>query len=233
MKRNIVISLLICFFLNVYADETEHKMLVSGRTWNYIKLYLTPTVPDTVYQSITIDGPVEFDGKQCYKFANVALEDAKTFFYEEGGKVYSYSVNNSGNHVWREEFDFNLEVGEKDLIAVDKMMINGEYHRRLIFFNDIWIEGIGSILDGIVSSWGFVPMTFLGSRLLTVYDGDLCIFNSDDYRWPAVAAVVTGVDVVEARKKDNTSIFDLYGRRLTSNPQKGLYIRDGKKYVIK
>ena len=236
MKRNIVLFMLISFFLSAFAEGTGLRMLESGRKWNYMKRYLTVTGIDTVYQSITIDGPVEFDGKQCYKFANVPLEEAKTLFYEEDGKVYVYRYRVkgfTGAYSWEKEFDFNLKAGEENVIAVDKIKINGENHKRLYTYNDYWIEGIGSLKSAVYSNWGLVPGDFMGSRLLTVYDGDKCIFNSDDYVWPTANNVVTGMDGVEAQKEDITPTFDLQGRRLTAKPQSGLYIRNGRKYVVK
>ena len=49
----------------------------------------------------------------------------------------------------------------------------------------------------------------------------------------AVPSVATGIK--ELKHNDNSGIqtFDLYGRRITARPQRGLYIRDGRKYVVK
>ena len=50
----------------------------------------------------------------------------------------------------------------------------------------------------------------------------------------------TGIDIIEAEEKRNVTekpldpndpIYDLNGRRLTEKPKKGIYIRNGKKYV--
>ena len=39
--------------------------------------------------------------------------------------------------------------------------------------------------------------------------------------------------VITSKKEDSNSIYDLQGRRLNAVPQKGLYIRNGKKCEIK
>ena len=74
MKRNVVLLILVCLSLVFFAETMTHMMLVNGRRWNYREFYLSQngsspndsTYPmDTVYRNIIIDGPYEFDGKQC------------------------------------------------------------------------------------------------------------------------------------------------------------------------
>ena len=47
---------------------------------------------------------------------------------------------------------------------------------------------------------------------------------------------MSGITEVKSQYDGNRTdgyIYDLQGRRLTSVPQKGLYIRNGKKYLVK
>jgi len=66
-------------------------------------------------------------------------------------------------------------------------------------------------------------------KLLSCYEDGKCIFTQKDFRSEP------GVDRIEelspALSKREEAIFDLQGRRLNAVPAKGLYIRDGKKYV--
>ena len=167
-------------------DDT--KMLVNGRTWNYMSVYYNA---DTVYHSYTLEGPVEFDGRQCYRIG----QDTKQYFYEEGDKVYAYKIiSDQGEYGWKEEFNFGIEPGYKETYtdgdmtitvreckAVDTIVVNGVQRRRLKFGEDVWVEGIGSSKSGIYSSWGVVIGTFMGSKLLSVYDGENCIFTEEDF----------------------------------------------------
>lgn len=170
------------------------KMLVNGRTWNYMSVYFNAPAPDTVYHSITIEGPVEFDGKQCYRYG-----EGNSYFYEEGSKVYAYklvhkSPDDAGELGWKEEFDFGIEPGYKETYSmdditivarecksVDTIVVNGVQRRRLDFGDDIWLEGIGSSKSGIYAEWGTVVGSFMGSKLLSVYDGVQCIFTATDF----------------------------------------------------
>lgn len=170
------------------------KMLANGRTWNYMSVYFNSPAPDTVYHSITIEGPVEFDGKQCYRRSNASQEDTNPYFYEEGDKVYAYKiVDDYGQYGWNKEFDFGIEPGYKETYSmdditivtrecksVDTVVVNGVQRRRLNFGDDIWVEGIGSSKSGIYADWGTVPGSFMGSKLLSVYDGEKCIFTAAD-----------------------------------------------------
>lgn len=244
MKRNVVLLILVCLSLAFFAETKTRRMLVNGRRWYYREFYLSQngsslndsTYPmDTVYRNIIIDGPYEFDGKQCYKSVNLTLEETTTFFYEEGSKVYVYGLDvRTNEYGWREEFNFDLIVGDKNcydipVLSVDTICVNGEYYRRLKFYNDTWVEGIGSLNCGIYNSMGIVPGTFLGSEVVSVYDGDKCVFTTDDFKQPPA----TGMPVIQSFPKSDAAIYDLHGRRLTGKPGKGLYIQNGRKIIAK
>lgn len=233
MKKSILF-LVLCLTQTVYAERGRHSMLINGRTWNYMSYYfIDGTTTDTVYHSISIDGPVEFDGKLCYKFANKTSEEAKNFFFEEGGKVYYYGIDyDTYEYAWNEIFNFDLKAGEKNVMSVDTICVNGEYLRRLEFMDDIWVEGIGSLSAGILSNWGRgeVPGSFLGSKVISVYDGDSCIFTAEDFTKPSITTVAEPVIILQHNGTSPQSYYDLSGRRITQ-PTKGIYIRQGRKVV--
>ena len=194
MKRIVLFIMVLSMSQAILAEGKSHKLLVNGRTWNYMSLYYpmySGEKPDTVYESMTIEGPYEFDGKECYTFSNVSLEEGeeRNYFYEEGGKVYFYGYNhNKHGYCWKEEFNFNLNPGENGVISVDTILVNGEYYRRLNFSRDVWVEGIGSLECALFSNWGTVPGAFIASKVISVYDGDKCIFTTDNFRQQAVTA---------------------------------------------
>ena len=228
LRKSIVLIFVLCLTLPVFAEE-GCKMLVNGRTWNYKTFYWKgDDVIDTVYHSISIDGPVEFDGRLCYKFASVSLDEAKNFFYEEDDMVYFYGINaETGHYAWSEQFNFGLKPGENSVISIDSIIVDGICRRRLILNNgDVWVEGIGSRESGILADWGDTPGTFMGSEVISVYDGDKCIFTRADFDGIAT----DGIGGVLAVPR-NSAVYDLQGRRLNGEPRSGVYIRDGKKYV--
>ena len=54
--------------------------------------------------------------------------------------------------------------------------------------------------------------------------------NAKDYE--AYQAELAGISNVVTNKKSNGVIYDLMGRKVT-NPTKGIYIQDGKKFIQK
>ena len=229
-KNSLLLSLLLCLTQTIFAEE-GHRMLVNGRTWNFMSFYYTDADPDTVYHSISIDGPVEFDGKQCYKYANKSLEESTNFFYEEGNIVYYYGFDlETFEYGWKEQFNFDLTPDGNNVISVDTISVNGKNYRRLNLFNDIWIEGIGSIETGPLVDWGDLPGTFMGSEVVSVCDGDECIFTTDDFKKPAYT---TGIRKVKSDAKRYEAIYNLNGQTIHGTPQKGVYIQNGKKVIVK
>ena len=89
-----------------------------------------------------------------------------------------------------------------------------------------WIEGIGGNA-GIEHPcmWSLRGYYY---EFLSVYDDDECVFRAQDL-WNHVSSVTP---MVIKGSQDSSPVFDLQGRRV-ANPQKGIYIRNGKKMVVK
>ena len=69
--------------------------------------------------------------------------------------------------------------------------------------------------------------------LLSVYEDGECIFTKDDFNAQAI-----GTNGIETTRKNasnfiDDAIFDLQGRRLKTVPEKGVFIRGGRKIVSK
>lgn len=186
----IVFFLIACIVQTIYAEGKGKYVLKDGRTWNYIMYYSSGENNDTIYGSYMVEGPVEFDGKSCYQ-----VSGGGTMFYEEDNCVYSYSPDYlTGEKTWRKELDFNMTLGMDNVLSVDSILVGNQLCRRINLGYDIWVEGIGGRKCGIVASWGVpVPGSYRGSRVLSVYDGDECIFREEDFRKPAYTTDVEKV----------------------------------------
>ena len=81
--------------------------------------------------------------------------------------------------------------------------------------------------------------SFWGS-LNADYD-DLCIYNrvltADDVKALYQAEInnesITGIEAVRRSTVSDGSIYDLQGRKLSGPLKSGIYIRNGRKYVVK
>ena len=225
-EKGIVILMIVCIVQTIYAVDKGKNVLKDGRTWNYIMYYSSGENNDTIYRSYTVEGPVEFDGKSCYRVSG------STMFYEEDNRVYTYSTDSvTGENTWQKELDFNMTLGMDNVLSVDSIWVGNQLCRRINLGYDIWVEGIGGRKCGIVANWRVpVPGSYRGSRVISVYDGDECIFREEDFRKPAYT---TDVEKVNGDIFQDMTLFDLQGRKLQHTPQKGLYIQNGKKWIVR
>jgi hypothetical protein len=209
-------------------------------------------VMDTIMTTYYIDGTEIIDNRLCYKlYAN--NNSFYGYYYEENGKVYTQEDSE-----WVKEFDFTLEVGET-CRSVDTISVAGELYRRLWLglSNDediiYWIEGVGSTAEGPRVSKGPVPLDheyLVYEVVLSVYDGEKRIFEKKDFFQPGVSTDTKSVPKKISDTKREV-VYDLQGRCIetskffdersskaehkvqTSKLKKGVYIRDGRKVVVK
>lgn len=106
--------------------------------------------------------------------------------------------------------------------------------------DDYWVEGVGSKNDrfltliAVPGSWhtpGGKTYWVWGEYLNSVYKDGECIFERTDFDIPASTS---GIEERDYNSPTPISgIYDLQGRRLISAPEKGIYIKDGRKIVQK
>lgn len=98
--------------------------------------------------------------------------------------------------------------------------------------NDIFIEGIGNIF-GIYLYYHFeLPesINYFEPRLLEVYENGELIFTYDDFFTGLEDAGISDASVPDI---EDNSIYDMFGRKLSQKPEKGIYICNGKKYIAR
>jgi hypothetical protein len=233
-----------CCIHEVYTEHEDQEIVSSG--WQ------------TVYYSLTLSGDSVVNGTTYHKMHGKPLSivrkdgEGKIFsipatdmvalwpklWREEGKKVYGY--------IWNKEqlyYDFSVELGSVIVIddatttvtSVDTVTANGQQFRRLEVerfggYEPIWVEGVGHI-GGPFMSTMYMVNDGRSYELLSCYEDGKCIFTQKDFRSEP------GVDRIEdlspALSKGEGAVFDLQGRRLNAVPAKGLYIKNGKKFVSK
>lgn len=237
----IIFVMMPCVGLTASSQESYLPMLKDGRVWKCMEVYLGgfgedgEEKNDTVIREYRIDGTSVIDGRICH---NLCLGSKVIgHYYEEGPQVYRYF---SGN--WELVFDFSLTLGQSipyaegtmKVKSVSALNVKGT-DRRFLFFGleaydrskIYWIEGIGGSDSGPYIE-EIIIGSFLYSKLLSVYDGDTCIFEAKDI------ATSTGINIsprILYVKRFERSIYDLQGRRLAEKPAKRMYIKDRRKYV--
>lgn len=89
----------------------------------------------------------------------------------------------------------------------------------------VWIEGIGCEGGLFVSGRKITPETQLYCMM-----GDTIIFEYNDFHVPGIS---DGISHVMLSKQINGSIYDITGRCMTIPPTRGIYIKNGRKYVVR
>ena len=181
--------------------------------------------------------------------------EASDFLYgiirEEDKKVYMRTCFSSFVYdgIFDHEmliYDFGLKVGDTfresyaGFSSYDKIMklesIENTDNERVFSFSlpgeDLhtmkWIEGVGGFhglgLIQLIPESTCIDCTRYSFLSLSCTLGDevLCSFDED-------GNVVLGVEEVKTDVNKDKSIYDLQGRRLSAEPERGLYIKDGKK----
>ena len=168
------------------TQATYLPMFKEGRVWNCMEVHFRGR-NDTVMYSYRVMGTDVIDGHSCY----VVSRDngGLSYFYEDGPKVYFHASDpDSPIKGWNLIYDFSAEVGQKvhggyTVTSIDTLS-SGDIRRRRIGL-DVYdwdknrqclIEGIGCT-NHLFNYTGDVIGSLCLDKLLTVYDGDKCIYD--------------------------------------------------------
>ena len=242
----------LCISLMGYAKKEYLPMLKDGRQWNLVDVY-QKGIGEYHYR---IDGTEAVDGKECfltYASGYEIQEHGCTISKGSGGPYYLSEKDGKINYMFgeisRDVIDLTLDTGTSIpgkvmVLSIDTIPVFGIPYRCIRFgiWNYwgeplYWIEGIGSTWNGPFGdrfdSGHEIPGSYYGTRLLSVFDGDKCIFDIDEFNKSRLATRVKECNDSPQPYESSSAIFDLQGRRLTQKPAKGVYIQDGKKVVVK
>ena len=221
----------------------------------------TKLVGDTIINGIHFMRKYERKCKQGDEMP-ATWNATNNYLGQDGSKIYQYdswqgmildmdlSLNVDDKISYYDSYDYDDDhhdvLFEFIVTAVSDTIIVGSTdskNRRCVYtqiedypsMTDVWIEGIGSIQKGISGVW--LTMAVGGSmQLIKCTDGDTVLYitdtskdeNTSDIKSPSIL------------REQPHAIYDLQGRRLPLNdhklpqaPQKGIYIQNGKKYIIK
>ena len=177
----------------------------------------------------------------------IGEKDGRVYYYRSGWHDhytpimdFSLSVGDSlvVTYVLPDDFERNIhELQTYRVVAVSDTVIDSSTDkcpRRCVYVEgkygdekDCWVEGIGSL------KYGINVMKIQGSSdtsqsLLSCTRGaELLYYRSQEVNEISNHSVVTKSDSAKG------FLFDLQGRQLQSKPERGVYIQDGRKVVIK
>ena len=230
MKAVFLFTLLAVLPTLSFGQKVYKSFLEDGKVWKY--RYHSPN-NITYDRSLAVKGDTLIDDISYKNIVDVESGHCGFVMREDGGKVYCRYQNGNESIV----YDFGLNVGDSFntldskamVVAVDTIMKNGRFFRALDVREDNstqpnwWVEGIGSI-SYLTSSFRFAGnyYNFLQCQL-----GEDILFSQEDFRTLNVPSVTVGTNWTS-----ESVIYDLQGRRLTTQPTKGIYIQNGKKHAV-
>lgn len=166
-----------------------------------------------------------------------------------------YIVNEWSDGKERLLYDFGLEIGDVFtfvgdepliLFSVDTINLAGVPVRRMKFVSEedvpyinpnadldenngmakCWVEGIGS-LHGPANPLGWNVIGAITHMDKCIYEGQV-IFKYNDF----TTAISTAISTQNTMQQE-LQAYDLHGQKHFSTLFKGIYIRNGKKFVVK
>ena len=259
--KKIVLILTLFFTELCYGQEAYMPILKDGRSWYYLRYNLAfqrkmrhvvngdTIINSKTWKKVYIEDPLG---------TNLRFEKPMR---EEGGRVYE-GILRDGQMIREDLFmDFTVSIGDTIRFGIGNEMqyyyhylvvdsigsieSKGKQHKAIYLtqhyvnididnqqeydiadeFPVVWAEGIGSPDCGINLSCDWYGLVGVTTSLRACFDGNACIYGNEDF-----------VSGISAPTTDDshfpTPAFDLQGRRV-ANPQKGIYIRNGKKVVVK
>ena len=130
-----------------------------------------------------------------------------------------------------------------EILNVETINVCGIERRKLTLWRNrsvalgYWVEGIGANTNDfyITLSNPFISTstgTYWSGIVKCFQDGE-CIFTADDF-----LTSTDGIKDVEVSEKDATlsedaPLYDLSGRKVTGRPRSGIYIKGGRKFLVK
>ena len=246
MKKLLLIAFALLCISTVGAKEYK-PMLTDGKLWKWVEenimqgnhIYSIAVYGDTIVRGQTCKRiyfrPEDFNPSDVSSLSGDCLAA-----YEEDGCVYVDDIlfQNQGKFV--KMLDFNMQVGETlfgyiKVANEDYKEINGDRVRRIKFRNSykdvsVWVEGIGPCNNYYSTPLPVPTNGYMGDRMLECYDNGKLIYTADDFLkgWDT-----NGIALPTAEKTAGGTTYDISGKP-TNAPHKGeIYIKDGKKQVMR
>lgn len=232
--------------------EVYHPLLKEGKTWNYeqVCVNIWDDSSETEDVSYVVSGTIEIENKTYYKMYRVA----------KNGSRYYCALREEGRQVWvRNEgeaesllYDFGMAVGDSYMpLPYDGVNIQladvkpVRFRNRVLDVLDYYNEGFIDFtihlhaIEGIGCEAGwdirepFMPIPtngiFIIENFKSCFEDGVCIFRNEDF-----SQIPTGISCVQTAKRFLPSgMYNLQGQRLSEKPKHGIFIRGGRKYLVK
>ena len=250
--KTILLLLLSACWLPIQAQQSS-GMFYEGKRWNYIHRYIDKELEqyarehpekDINFQfqeeiSYVVHSDTIIGDTQCYK---MYYESPDTSYYEraccEKDSVIYFVLAGSDN--FKMFYDRRNHIGEDlfyDYIgSVDKVVRDKEY--TFDSYGDtagpvfVWIYPVGTFTYGFLYNSYIVFTKWEGIFFESISDEEGIVVTCEDLE-NLYEKILADIDKIPNRDKIGRKvIYDLSGRR-ADGKKPGVYIKNGKKFVIK
>ena len=232
------------------AQEEYEPFIVEGKVWYYDYVTGVGTTRKSYTYKMYFNGDTIIGGKSC-KYLIEERPNTPLYVtgacYEEDGKVWMIYRRLSNSPQPRLLFDFscheddtltNLYCWGDDSFKVEGVETVSSFgrERRLVSLSSVkypqksvgyWLEGVGSRYE-MFDLWSAFAASV--RFLYCEQDGERI---ADQSSFGDAALETLDIHQATSHNKDDDSVYDLAGRRLSGIPDYGVYIRNGKKLVVK
>lgn len=258
--KKALLFLLLLISMSAVSQEKVHAIFVEGRNWRYEHLKPDGQRESDGSEGyikydyvLKVGNDVLFDGHQCKEIICDFKDETSLYAYgyEEDGCVMLYALFNEPAFYapfptgeWVTLYDFNVQKDShcqmgaflcSDMIVCEVGQVEDSQHisHGYISFSDAhnpsWPKRY--VVEAIGSPFGLFEFTNLiadgsGSRFIGCYDGDTCLFSAEDF------SLTMNISAIP-RLVEKDVLHDLSGCKLQQKPSKGIYIKDGKKVLVK
>ena len=226
-----------------FGQELYRPFLEEGKVWTYY--YYNDMTGHDFCKSLIVRGDTIIDNREYKRIVNAETESLDCTMREEGKKVFVSYPNTSGETLL---YDFSLNKGDSFpldgggegsnasslaiVVSVDTIIVDGNAYRALDVrpkgdsLPNWWVEGIG----------GMYYLTANFQLVGNNYNFSLCQLNGEtlfaDKDFQALGEFPSSIQKI-LKSASNDGIYNLQGQRLSTMPQKGVYIQNGKKKLVK
>ena len=199
-----------------YYDIGEGSPVLDNPIWDF-NIYGSVTYPANQQSSIIL--PVAPD-PTAGKYYKLVRREGRKFIFEREQKPQA-----NVPYVLFADYDYRVDLDDMDLsitpgrIDIDSLSLIGSYCTTV---NTSYALYIDKSIDTNIT-----PCTAMHAYLSAYYT-----LLYDDYSLVFDDSVTNAVQSIADVATPNV-IYDLQGRRLSAKPQKGLYIQNGRKIVVK
>ncbi len=203
---------------------------ISSTTWEYIDFSVTQTADneltchsDNFYSRGSKPYPMDWkiiiekeDGKTRVGWAFDKEKPASDVEFQEQGSAYAIGGKDAveGEHRYIYLLTYNAEKGEEDGITIWSEWADDG--------NMVFTFPKSQQVDAVVST--SIPFSNLIGYIDSWANPSIQKKKSDD---------PTGISEIVGKETSVNSYFDLQGRRISGKPQKGIYIMNGRKYILR